>query len=171
MLFFPSFLLRDDDTRRIHDSFHLHLYSRSSTKCGSAQVVELSLDEAENTIQDYLDLCNQEGSSHHHHRRPSSLSDSPFPEEEGGGRAGGGGGGTDNSGGSISPSHERNDDDSKVDASHSGALDSPLHFPLSSTTTATTHSVVKMTSTPVVGKKHNYMRPFKCSECGKRSNW
>ena len=135
-----------------------NLPRRASTKCGMAQVVELPPDEAEGTIQDYLEQCNQEGSSYHHHqRRASSLSE---PTSDGDG--------AESSQEAPGPS-ERS---TLVGGSDAQTTYSSPQFPNASfVTTQAPGTAAKGTSTPVVGKKHNYMRPFKCSECGKRSNW
>ena len=121
------------------------------------------MDEAEKTIQDYLEQCNQEGSSfHHHQRRASSLSE-PTSICDGDGVEGG-----------VESSQE-----APVSAAGSGlalidgvtTYSSPQFPSVDSTPTQPPGNGAKTTSTPVVGKKHNYMRPFKCSDCGKRSNW
>ena len=140
--------------------------------------MELPLDEAESTIQNYLEHCNQEGSSHHHHnRRPSSLSESAFlPEEE------------EETGDERKSSNDRvlaplsltvQQTSGVVNVAKNGAclpptnpVDAHFHPPVStSTESQPMNNASKTLSTPAIGKKHNYMRPFKCSECGKRSNW
>ena len=151
-------------------------------------MVELPLDEAENTIHDYLDLCNQEGSSHHHHHHhrrtssfsePNSLPDGPIAEagdvkvggegRGGGAAAAGDASGADGESGRASPSFV--DGKKEVEEMRLALTSTESPVQLGAETMEPSSGAAKTTSTPVVGKKHNYMRPFKCSECGKRSNW